>query len=103
MKLYLATAGRGKRGFTVIEGLDSAEPQFIGGPRGAIERNTMRYYLAIDSYLGTRGAPAPERLALSMKRWFDATERYPEQLHEIERADYLEMKRSEYRRQQSLQ
>jgi hypothetical protein len=103
MTLYLATMGRGKRGFTVIDDPESAEPQFIGGPRGAIERNTMRYYLAVDSYLGTRAAPAGQRTELSIERWFDATERYPEQLHEIERAEYLEMKRSEYRRQQTLQ
>ncbi len=103
MQLYLATAGRDKRGFTLIDDPDSAEPQFIGGPRGAIERNTMRYYLAVDSYLGTRAAPAAERTELSIERWFDATERYPEQLHEIERAAYLKMKRSEYRRQQTLQ
>jgi hypothetical protein len=63
----------------------------------------MRYYLAIDAYLGTLAAPARERIALSMERWFDATERYPDQLHEIERAAYLEMKHSEYRRQQTLQ
>jgi hypothetical protein len=103
MKLYLATTGRGKRGFTVVDDPDSEEPKFIGGPRGAIERNTMRYYLAIDSYLGTRAAPARERTELSIERWFDATERYPDQLHEIERTAYLEMKRSEYRRQQTLQ
>jgi hypothetical protein len=103
MKLYLATTGRGKQGFTVIGAPDGARPEFVGGPRGAIERNTMRYYLAIDSYLGTRAVPERERVVRSMERWFDATERYPEQLHEIERAAYLDMKHSEYRRQQTLQ
>jgi hypothetical protein len=102
-KLYLATTGRGKRGFTVIGNPDSANPEFIGGSRGAIERNTMRYYLAIDSYLGTRAAPAPERMELSIERWFDATERYPGQLHEIDRVAYIAMKRNEFQRQQSLQ
>ena len=103
MKLYLATTGRGKLGFTEIGDSGSTGPKFADGSRGAIERNTMRYYLAIDSYLGTRAAPTRERMALSMERWFDATERYPDQLHEIERAEYLDMKHSEYRRQQTLQ
>jgi len=63
----------------------------------------MRYYLAIDAYLGTLPAPAPERLERSFERWFNATERFPRQLHEVDRDAYLEMKRSEYHRQQTNQ
>lgn len=33
--------------------------------------------------------------------WFNAVECYPRQLHEMEQADYLTMKRKEYRRQQT--
>jgi hypothetical protein len=32
-----------------------------------------------------------------LQGWFDATERYPAQLHEIERSEYLAMKREELR------
>ena len=30
--------------------------------------------------------------------WFDSTERYARQLHEVDRDDYLAMKRNEYKR-----
>jgi hypothetical protein len=35
--------------------------------------------------------------------WFDATEQYPRQLHEVSRADYMHMKHDEYQRQQTAQ
>ncbi|CAN0627257.1 conserved protein of unknown function [Burkholderia multivorans] len=100
MKTYLATIGRDKVGFTTVGGpASSAQTEYIGGVRGLLERNTMRYYLAIDTYLGTLGKPVDQRFA----RWFDATEQYPRQLHEMDRQDYLQMKAREYRRQQTAQ
>jgi len=101
MKMYLATSGSDKVGFTVIGGPSDAPPEFIGGVRGAIERNTMRYYLAIDAYLGALATPAPARFEQSLERWFNATELYPRQLREIDRDTYFAMKRSEYLRQQA--
>ena len=103
MNVYLTTSGSGKVGFTVISDPDDPQPEFIGGVRGAIERNTMRYYLAIDAYLGALATPAPERFEQSLERWFSATELYPRQLHEVDRDTYFAMKRSEYLRQQSVQ
>jgi len=103
MKTYLAKSGRDKVGFTVIGDPKAPKPEFIGGVRGAIERNTMRYYLAIDAYLGALATPAPARFEESLERWFNATELYPRQLHEIDRETYLAMKRSEYLRQQTAQ
>jgi len=103
MKMYLATTGRGKVGFTIIGDPHNPRPEYIGGVRGAIERNSMRYYLAIDAYLGSLAAPASERFEQSLMRWFDATELYPRQLHEVDRDTYLAMKRGEYRRQQTIQ
>lgn len=103
MRTYLATTGRGKVGFSPVGDPNDPDRQFIGGVRGAIERNTMRYYLAVDAYLSTLAVPAAGRFEQSIERWFDATERYSRQLHEIDRDTYLEMKRSEYQRQQTLQ
>ena len=74
----------------------------MGGLRGAIERNTMRYYLAIESYLGSLAQPPGRQFATRIERWFDATERYARQLHEMDRGSYLAMKQREYARQQSL-
>ena len=52
MRVYLATSGHGKVGFTMISSGNSTPPHSIGGVRGALERNIMRCYLAIDAYLG---------------------------------------------------
>jgi len=65
-----------------------------------VERNTMRYYLAIDSYLGADSAPPAQQLEKRLRAWFDATERYARQLHEISRDEYMAMKRREIQRQQ---
>lgn len=89
MQAYLATAGASKAGFTT------------GGVRGAVERNAMRYYLAIDAYLNTMNAPAAERVDRRIDEWFDATERYPRQLHEMDRGTYQALKRQEYGQQQT--
>ena len=96
MKGYLNTVGLGKVGFSIAELRSDGEPVFIGGVRGVVERNTMRYFLAIESYLA---APQSEQLELRLHNWFAATERYRRQLHEIDETEYLEMKRKEVQRQ----
>ena len=72
------------------------------GIRGALERNTMRYYLAIDAYLNALGSPASMRFEQSLELWFADTERYSRQLREVSHDDYITMKRGQYRRQQGL-
>jgi hypothetical protein len=101
MRTYLATVGSGKVGFTTTGAAGGGAPQFIGGARGVAERNTMRYYLAVDAYLGALATPAPQRFEQSLERWFSATERYARQLHELDHDAYLAMKRREYQRQQA--
>lgn len=102
MRIYLASSGQSKVGFTTVGGENGQPPHLVGGMRGALERNAMRYYLAIDAYLGTAATPAPERFDESLERWFAATERYAQQLHEVEHDAYVTMKRHEYIRQQIL-
>ncbi|MDP1740098.1 hypothetical protein [Polaromonas sp.] len=99
MQGYLATMGNGKLGFTQIERTSGGTKAYVEGMRGAVERNTMRYYLAIDAYLASLNSAAPEQVEKRLQHWFDATERYPRQLHEVERNAYLTMKRTEHRRQ----
>lgn len=103
MKAYLATLGSDKVGFTVAGGSSSAQTEYIGGVRGLVERNTLRYYLAIDAYLGALSRPPDKRLEQRLTMWFDATEHYPRQLHEMDRQQYLQMKYKEYERQQTEQ
>ena len=101
MQAYLATTGADKVGFTVTGKDGNGQPTYIGGMRGAIERNAMRYYLAIDAHLGSRQAAPDQQFAKSIQTWFDESERYSRQLHEMDRATYLAMKRGEYERQQT--
>jgi len=95
MQTYLSTIGAHKVGFTVVGHDADGTPQFVGGLLGATERNTMRYFLAIDAYLATLQAPRDERLARRLETWFSASERYPRQLHEMDRGEYLALKQRE--------
>jgi hypothetical protein len=99
MQAYLATAGRDKVGFSITGKAEDGKPVYVDGVRGVLERNTMRYYLAIEAYLGGMSAPPGEREEKRLRDWFAATERYPIQLHEMERDEYLAMKRHELQRQ----
>lgn len=103
MKTYLGTIGSDKVGFSSTSDSSTNETQYIGGMRGLVERNTMRYYLAIEAYLGALSSPSNARLDKRLTDWFDATEQYPRQLHEVSRADYMQMKHDEYQRQQTAQ
>ena len=99
--VYFSTRGRDKVGFTWIH--DEGEPpRLVRGIRGALERNTMRYYLAFDAYLHALGSPAPQRFEQSIERWFADTERFARQLHEVKHDDYITMKRGQYLRQQAV-
>lgn len=101
MKTYLATIGRDKVGFTATDKLENGQPDYIQGVRGVVERNTMRYYLAIDAYLAALAAPSDKQPEKRFQLWYSSSESYPQQLHEVEREDYMTMKRKEYKRQQA--
>jgi len=101
MEAYLATLGRKKVGFTVTDHKPDGQPVFIGNVRGLVERNCMRYFLAIDAFLTAYGLPPAEQLESRLREWHAGTELYPVQLREMEREDYLAMKRREIQRQQA--
>jgi hypothetical protein len=98
---YLAMLGRGKVGFSVVGRQPDGSPDYVGGVRGVVERNTMRYYLALESYLGALALPPAQRAERRLQAWFDASERYARQLHELDRAEYLALKRRELARLQA--
>jgi hypothetical protein len=102
MQTYLSTLGRGKVGFTTTGTGADGQPIYIDGMRALVERNAMRYYLAIDSYLQFTGEPASSQVEKRLQAWYSATEQYPRQLHDVARADYLQMKRAEVLRQQAV-
>ena len=102
MQTYLATLGAGKVGFTRAGQSADGQTGYVAGVRGVVERNTMRYYLAIDSFLASQREPPAAQFEQRLQAWFSAVERYPRQLHEIDRSDYLAMKRAEVLRQQTV-
>jgi hypothetical protein len=93
MNVYLASTGRDKVGFSVVGRTPDGRPVHVGGVRGVVERNTMRYYLGVEAYLGTLDAPATERVEKRLRAFYAGLERYPRQLHELELDEYLEIKR----------
>lgn len=95
-RVYLSTIGSDKVGFSQIKNEDS-ELEYIKGVEGIIERNVMRYFLALSVFLDHQNdnqMPAA---------WFEAIEKYATQLHELERAEYLEAKRREFAQQAEMQ
>jgi len=99
MQGYLSTVGTGKVGFSVAANAPKGE--LIGGARGAVERNTMRYYLAIEAYLSALSLPQSQQEQARLANWFDSSEQYARQLREISRPDYMAMKLDELARQHS--
>lgn len=94
---YVATAGMRKTGFTTV-GTDAAGmPVRSSGMRGIVERNAMRSFLALDARLASLGAPEAERFEQSLERMAALTERHPAELVEMPAAEYVAIKRREWR------
>ena len=100
MQTYLATIGSAEGRLHRARQEADGKPVYQAGVLGLLERNTMRYYLAIDAYLSAYSLPAAEQPERRIREWYASTERYAEQLHEMEQNEYLDMKRKEMRRQQ---
>jgi hypothetical protein len=101
--IYLATAGRDKVGFSREDTGPGAPPGYVKGLRGMVERNAIRYYLALESFLDTQAVPAPHRFEARINAADEMMERYPLQLHDLEKAEYLDAKRRERKDQLRLQ
>ena len=99
MQAYFNTLGRGKVGFTVVDKDAQGKPVYVSDLRGGLERNAMRYYASIESYLDALSAPPQQQLEKRLRHWYAYTERYPLQLQE--EAGYLDLKRKEAQRAQS--
>jgi hypothetical protein len=97
LQAYLATAGRTKIGFSLETAADGGR-QPVRGARGAMERNVMRYHLALLAYAQVEGEPGGERTEARLRRWFELTERHAAQLHEMPLEDYLREKRQDIAR-----
>lgn len=94
--VYLSTIGADKVGFSKVS--EDGSTHFIKGVEGIIERNVMRYFLALTTYL--KYQKEPNKMP---GQWFLATEKYAKQLHEVEYQEYLDAKKKEYAQQREMQ
>lgn len=102
-KAYFATLGRSKVGFTVTGTDENGNAVYIGGPRGSIERNAVRYYFAIQTFMNTLRYPEESRFSMRISEWYDLTSRYKKQLYELDKKDYISYKTKEHKNQVTLQ
>jgi hypothetical protein len=100
---YLRTLGRDKVGFSVTGRTPTGESVLVGGVIGVLERNAMRYYLALQAFFDTRLLPEEERFEGRIRHWFELTSRFPRQLWEMDKEEYLATKRRERQQQLRLQ
>ncbi|MDH3671858.1 MAG: hypothetical protein OES46_11945 [Gammaproteobacteria bacterium] len=92
-KVYLATHGRSKVGFSIV-GVDKAGyPIYAKGKKALIERNVMRCYLALIAFMDTQHLATRDRFEARISYWFDLTEKYFSQPYELAREEYLAAKR----------
>ena len=92
---YLATGGLDKVGFSTVGTGADGRPIPVSGARGIVERNAVRYYLAIRADLESPAQPGTAPTEATFRRWFDLTERWPRQLHELDWSTYIDGKRRE--------
>ncbi|GFO69851.1 hypothetical protein GMLC_34300 [Geomonas limicola] len=102
IKSYFATVARDKVGFSTVAG-PNGNRVLVTGVRGAVERNAVRYYLALECFLDALKTPEKERFERRIGEWYDLTARYPRQLKELEKNEYLANKRREQQNQLTLQ
>lgn len=102
-KVYFTTLGRSKVGFTITGTDKNDQPVYIGGPRGAIERNAVRYYFAIQSFMKALRYPEERRFSMRISEWYDLTSRYRNQLFDMDKKEYLTLKAAEHKNQGPLQ
>lgn len=96
---YLKLFARKKVGFTVVGRNQSGQPEYVRGIQGVIERNAVRSYLALQAYLETASVLSNRRFESRLRRWFELTDVYSHQLHEMDWRSYLSNKQREYQNQ----
>ncbi len=100
---FMKIFGGGKIGFSVAGSDSDGNPVYVGGLRGAVERDVVCYYLAILAYMDTLESPAQQRFEKRISQWYALAARYKKQLLEMEKEEYLTYKRQDRESQQRLQ
>ena len=101
-KLYVATKGRNKKGISVIAHDEQGNPVYSSGEQAVAERNLLRYYFAFAAFFHAQAVSDNSQFSESLNYWFDQTEQY-QQLHEVDRLQYIDDKNKEFENQVALQ
>ncbi len=102
-RVFFATVSRGMTGFSVTGTDKKGNPVYVGGPRGAVERSAVRYYLAMQAFLDTLHLPLEKRATGRIKAWYSLASRYGTQLLDMGKEEYLTAKTRERQNQIKLQ
>lgn len=99
LQAYLATWGHEKVGFSLTASVPGQPGTPIRGIRALVERNAMRYLLALQAWASSQRLPEGQQAEARLSAWFEGTQQFAAQLYEMPREDYLRMKRDELKRQ----
>jgi hypothetical protein len=95
-RAYLATAGSEKIGFSSEPDGSAGARRPIKGMRGSVERNAMRYFLALDAYAAQDAGTPTARFPQALDTWLAAIQRYPRQLAEPDPVAYRRIKLAQH-------
>jgi len=87
--VYLKTLGGGKVGFS-----HDQDNKPVEGLRGVLERNAMRYLLALSAYFTNHESGKP--YTVTLKNWHDYAQVFQDELQEIDWNAYQSLKTKEY-------
>ncbi len=92
-KIYFATVGSGKVGFSTLGKDRSGRVRYVKGQRAGAERNIVRYLLSIKTYFETiQWEDQPDIYERRLNYWFDRTEQHKRQLNEMNKEVYMDIK-----------
>lgn len=101
--IYLSTLGRERIGFSRAATEPGVPAGYVRGVKGMIERNVMRYYLALKAFLDAGDLPAGRQFEARASLAYDLMDLYPAQLRQMDKSEYLDIKFREHRNQLRLQ
>jgi len=99
---YVNVFAHDKPGFTEIQ-KPGGEKKLITGFPAVIERSSVRAYLALKAYMINFHLPPAKRFEACLGTWYDLNRPYKKQLYELERDEYLQIKRREHQNQLRIQ
>lgn len=99
---YLATLGRKKVGFSIDKYDANSQPVYVKGVQGIVERNSMRYFIAIRAFLNTFTLNN-EGWGNRIEHWYQLALPYKRQLLEVKDRKYIDTKQQEFEKRVSLE